>query len=120
MSSEYAAVMSDDRTSRAAFPLRFENERTRELLRLVAERQGMSMNRLAEELIERELEVLALGLEVTLSRTVELLRTYRGEGRADAWAAFAEAEALPEPIQAKRLRPDPDPLGIARAFAVKA
>lgn len=78
------------------------------------------MNHLAEELIERELEILALGLEVSLSRTVELLRTYRGEGRAGAWAAFADAESLPEPVRARRLQPDADPFGIARAFAVEA
>lgn len=112
--------MSDHRPSRTAFPLRFESERTRELLRLVAERQGTSMNHLAEEMIERELEVLALGLEVGLSRTMELLRTYRGEGRAEAWAAFADAESLPEPLSARRVRHDADPFGVARAFAVEA
>lgn len=112
--------MSDRRPPRPAFPLRFENERTRELLRLVAERQGTSMNQLAEEMVERELEVLALGLEISLSRTMELLRTYRGMGRADAWAAFADAESLPEPIRARRMRHDADPFGVARAFAVEA
>ncbi len=112
--------MSAHRQPRSAFPLRFESERTRELLRLVAEKQGMSMNRLAEELIEQELEVLALGLEVSLSRTVELLRAYRGQGRAQAWAAFAEAESLPEPAPTRRVRADADPFGVARAFAVEA
>lgn len=78
------------------------------------------MNRLAEEMIERELEVLALGLEVGLSRTVELLRAYRGAGRAEAWAAFADAESLPEPLPSRRVRHDADPFGVARAFAVEA
>lgn len=107
------------RHPRAAFPLRFESERTRELLRLVAERQGMSMNHLAEEMIERELEVLALGLEVSLSRTVELLRAYRGQGRAGAWARFAAAESLPEPAPARRVPSGSDPFGVARAFAAE-
>ncbi len=104
------------RSSRSSFPLRFEHERTRELLRVVAERQQTSMNQLAEEMIERELEVMALGLEVTMSRTIELLRGYRGDlGRA-SWNAFAESEGQPEPITARRVETDQDPFGVARAF----
>ncbi|MBF6604793.1 MAG: hypothetical protein IVW53_04335 [Chloroflexi bacterium] len=108
--------MTTVRRTRSAFPLRFENERTREMLRVVAERQHTSMNQLAEEMIERELHVLALGLESGLSRTIELLRSYRREGRAEAWAAFADAEGLPEPVAALRVRSDEDPFGVARTF----
>lgn len=104
------------RSSRSSFPLRFEHERTRELLRLVAERQQTSMNQLAEEMIERELEVMALGLEVTMSRTIELLRDYRGGLGEESWSTFAEAEGLPEPVIARRVGPDQDPFGVARAF----
>ena len=101
------------------FPLRFESEQTRELLRLVAEQRGTSMNRLAEEMIGRELEVLALGLEVNLTRTMELLASYRGESRAEAWDAFAEAEGLPDPVRTTRTHADADRFGIAQAFGVK-
>ena len=94
--------MTTQRANRSAFPLRFESERTRDLLRVIVERQHTSMNQLAEAMIARELGVLALGLESTLSRTIELLRSSRGEGRAEAWAAFADGEALPEPIAARR------------------
>lgn len=104
------------RSSRPSFPLRFEHERTRELLRVVAERQQTSMNQLAEEMIERELDVMALGLEVTMSRTIELLRGYRGDLGQASWTAFAEAEGLPEPITARRVEADQDPFGVARAF----
>jgi hypothetical protein len=116
MSLGYPLAMTAERRVRSAFPLRFENERTRELLRVVAEQQHMSMNQLAEEMIERELQVLALGLESNLSETIELLRAYRGEGRAEAWAEFADAEELPEPIAARRVQPDEDAFGVARAF----
>jgi hypothetical protein len=112
--------MTTVRPTRSAFPLRFENERTRDLLRVIAEQQHTSMNQLAEAMIERELGVLALGLESSLSRTMELLRSYRGEGRAAAWAAFADAEALPEPIAARRTQAEEDPFGVARAFEVGA
>lgn len=104
------------RSSRPSFPLRFEHERTRELLRLIADRQQTSMNQLAEEMIERELDVFALGLEVTMSRTIDLLRGYRVERGQESWDAFAEAEGLPEPITARRIDPDEDPFGVARAF----
>lgn len=77
------------------------------------------MNRLAEEMIERELEVLALGLEVSLTRTVELLRAYRGQDRAETWSEFADAEGLPEPIRARRAQPDSDPFGVGKAFAAE-
>src|SRR3990167_2900142 len=118
MSLAYHASMTTQRATRSAFPLRFENERTRDLLRVIAEQQRTSMNRLAEAMIERELGVLALGLESSLSRTMELLRSYRGEGRAAAWAAFADAEALPEPIAARHTQTEEDPFGVARAFEV--
>lgn len=120
MSPGYDSGMVVHRSARSAFPLRFENERTRELLRVIAERQHLSMNQLAEEMIERELQVMALGLESSLSRTIALLRSYRGQGRAEAWAEFADAEALPEPIAARRARPEEDPFGVARAFEVGA
>ena len=112
--------MTEQRQSPATFPLRFANPGTRDLLHLVATRQGLSMNRLIQEMVERELEVLALGLEISLTQTVELLRAYRGEGRAEAWSAFAEAEALPEPLRAQRVEADSDPFGIGRAFATEA
>jgi len=108
--------MAKERAPRSVFPLRFENDRTRELLRVIAERRDTSMNQLAEEMIERELQVMALGLESDMSRTIELLHSYRGEEREAAWAAFAEAEANPEPISARRRRSDEDPFGVARAF----
>ena len=120
MSQAYPSNMTAERPTRSAFPLRVENERTRDLLRVIAEQQHTSMNQLAEAMIERELGVLALGLESSLSRTMELLRSYRGEGRAAAWAAFADAEALPEPIAARRTQAEEDPFGVARAFEVGA
>ncbi len=108
--------------SRAAFSLRFEHARTRELLQAVARHERVSMNRLAEEMIERELEVMALGIEDSLSRTIELLREYRGEGRSEAWQAFAEGEGLPDPVTAHRVRhsDEDDPYGVARAFDATA
>ncbi|MEO7295568.1 MAG: hypothetical protein ABIZ57_05455 [Candidatus Limnocylindria bacterium] len=101
---------------RTTFPLCFRYEQTRQLLRFVAEQRGTSMNQLAEELIQRELETLALGLESKLSRTMELVREYRGERRQESWSRFAQAEALDDPIQTRRMAADDDPYGVAQAF----
>lgn len=83
----------------------------------MAERTNTSMNQLAERMIERELEVLSLGLETDLAQTVELLRSYRSQRRRESWSAFAEAEDREEPIKARRVDVDRDPFGIGRAFA---
>jgi hypothetical protein len=112
--------MEKHRPARPTFSLRFEDDRTRELLRTVANHERVSMNRLAEQMIQRELEVMALGIEDSLSRTMQLLRNYRGQGRREAWEAFAQGEGLPDPVSARRARPSEiekdDPYGVARAF----
>jgi len=43
----------------AKFTLRFRNRQTHELLGLVADQLGMSKNRLAEQMLERELDAAA-------------------------------------------------------------
>ncbi len=75
------------------------------------------MNELAEGMIERQLDHLALGLEEDLAQTMRLLRDYRGGGSHAAWVAFAHAEGtLDDPIKAHKVE-DHDPFGIAAAFA---
>lgn len=102
---------------RRSFSLRFENDDTHQLLRLVADRLGVSMNELAEDLLETQLDVLALGLEEDLAQTMRLLREYRGQGRSHAWRAFALAEgSFEDPIKATKVEDD-DPYGIAAAFS---
>lgn len=102
---------------RRSFSLRFENEDTHQLLRILAGRLGVSMNELAEDMIERQLDHLALGLEEDLAQTMRLLRQYRGQASHAAWAAFANAEGTVEdPIKARKVEDD-DPFGIAAAFA---
>lgn len=109
--------MTTTGAARSSFPLRFANERTRERLRVMAQQLNTSMNQLAEEMIERELEVLSLGLEQNLAQTLELLRSYGGEDRGAAWARFAEAEGNEDPIRTRRIAPERDPYRIADAFA---
>jgi hypothetical protein len=79
--------------ARTKFTLRFRNPETHEILGLVADRYGVSMNRLAEDMLERELRAAALVLELDVSGTLDPLRGYnRAEHLERAVEEFAEAE----------------------------
>lgn len=103
------------------FTLRFQNERTRELLGLVAEELGVSMNQLAEQMLERELGAAALLLERDLVDTVALLREYRREENLERdIQEIAEAEAYErDPLRSRRAEAPryEDALGISKVFA---
>lgn len=102
------------------FTLRFQNRQTHELLGLVAEQLGMSKNRLAEEMLERELEAAALLVERSLDGTLRRLRDYRRDERlGEDIAAFAEGEAFGEdPLRARMVEPGElgDAFGVMKSF----
>ena len=100
----------------SSFPLRFSNPATRERLRVVAEQLGTSMNHLAEEMIERELAALSLGLESELEATIERLRGLRRADIERSLVEWAEAEGQADPIAARMRSDQEDPFGIAAAF----
>lgn len=110
--------MSEDVTK---FTLRFHNQRTHDLLGLVADQLGVSKNNLAEKMLERELEVAALLVERDLDSTLQQLHSYRREERLeDDIAAFAEGEAFEEdPLQARMVEPTrlDDVYGVMQAFS---
>jgi len=103
------------------FTLRFEHPETHELLRLLAARWGISMNRLAEDILERELRIGALLEEAAVLETLELLRRYRPERELQAdIAAIARAEVeVDDPAEGRMVEAAAlaDPHGIAAAFA---
>ncbi len=106
--------------SRRAFTLRFEKEETHQLLAFVSSRLGISMNELAEKMIENELQVASLALQEDLTHTLGLLANYRGDTDANI-ARIAHAEiAYPDPVRARMVGTSEDPLGIAHAFASAA
>ena len=74
------------------FTLRFQRRETHELLRTVADRLGISMNSLIEEMISRELPAFALSIEQDSCGTLELIQAYRGENAQAGLDAFARAE----------------------------
>jgi hypothetical protein len=102
------------------FRLRFEHPETHELLRLLAGRLGVSMNRLAEDILQRELRLGALFEEAAVLETLELLRRYRPEREVDAdIAAIARADVeVDDPAEGRMAGRQrvADPHGIAGAF----
>lgn len=107
--------------SATKFTLRFHNQRTHDLLGLVAEQFGVSKNQLAEELLQRELEAAALLIERDVTDTLELLKGYRRSERlAGDIRAFAEAEVQEvDPLRSRMASPAEvrDAYGVAEAFS---
>jgi len=89
------------------FTLRFRNHKTHEMLGRIAEHHGVSKNRLAEEMLQRELQAAALLLEFDLTGTLKLVQDYTQTAH---WAQdirdSAEAEAYAEdPLKARMVEP---------------
>lgn len=109
--------MSEAHVPRPAFTLRFRNEATHRTLRLAAHALGVSMNELAETAIEHELALLGADLEQKLSRTAELLRSYRGTSAEADVEAFARAEvSVEDPLESRQATIE-DACGIGALFA---
>jgi hypothetical protein len=106
-------------TTPSKFTLRFEHQQTHELLRIVAEHFGTSMNALAEDMISRELQALGLTIEQDLYGTLDLLQRYRADDIEAGLSAFAQAEVeQADPMQAQMVAQPvaTDALGVAEAF----
>ncbi len=109
--------MSETDFQRPAFTLRFRNEATHRTLRLTAHALGVSMNELAETAIEHELALLGADLEQKLTRTAELLRSYRGAGVEEDIEEFARAEVtVDDPLRSRQATLE-DACGIGALFA---
>lgn len=109
--------MTEDATK---FTLRFHSQRTHDLLGVVAGQLGVSKNKLAEDMLERELEAAALLVSRDLDETLRKLRAYPREERlAGDIRAIAEAEAYADdPLKAQMVEPTTasDPYGVLAAF----
>ncbi len=90
--------------TRPAFPLRFKDPETKEMLRLVSDQLGVPMNDLAEDAIRHELVLRGAYLERQLTELVAALKSYKPETDLDAYLdAFASGEADGDPVQARQL-----------------
>lgn len=103
--------------------IRLREEHLYRLLKLLAKQRGISMNRLVEEVLARELELEAALTEERLEHTLAMLRTYRA--KPDQLAQkFAEAEVAEEdPLRSEPVagsnEPDAaDPLGVLGGFSL--
>jgi len=102
----------------AKLTVRIRDERLYSLLKLLAAHRGISMNRLIEQALTRELELEAALTEQELLDTLELLRSYRADD--DEFARrFAEAEvSFADPLRSAPLSAADarDPLGALSGF----
>lgn len=109
--------MNQPATKPPAFTVRFRDRATHRALRLTAELLGVSMNELAERAIARELAVLGVDLEERLTRTAELLRSYRESDLEQAIEDFVRAEVTVEDPLRARMVPADDAYGVGAVFA---
>lgn len=111
----------------STFPLRFRTERLRQLVREVAEREGISQNELLEQAAEHEVvargALLADDLESSATRLRSATVGVYDELVARSLQAFAHGESSPEPLRPRRItrRPEgspaqPNPIGAVDAF----
>ena len=104
-------------SDRSTFSLRFDDDLTHRALRTVARARNVSINALIGEMIARELPREIEQVESELAGSLDALRSYK-RAFADDWAAFAKAEGeVGDPLQAARVDPSTDPLGIEAVFA---
>jgi hypothetical protein len=103
---------------RPSLKVRFDDRETPRLLRLIATRLGVSMNALAEDMIGRELRVMAEGMELDLTTTIARLREHTARSAEEQAEDFARAEVENEdPLMSHQVTtPLGDPFGVEAAF----
>lgn len=104
--------------NRSSLKVRFDDEANLRLLRILSSRLGVSMNRLAEDMIAREAHVLAAGLELDMATTLVALNGFRAPSPEVQAAEFASAEVENEdPLRSRRIgSAAADPFGVEAAF----
>lgn len=115
-------------TPRGAFPLRFKDERLRELVREVAEIEHVSQTDLIEEAVAHELIFRGARLADDLAEAARRIGRLTDAQRTDlidrSIDEFVEGEGLPDPIRARALHSTTeltevateDPLGVLATF----
>lgn len=95
------------RPTRPMFSLRFRSEGLRDLVREIAQREGMSQNELLEVAAEHEViargALLADHLELSASRLRSLSDRAAGDMIGASIDAFIAGEANPEPLRPRRI-----------------
>lgn len=120
---------------RPTFSLRFTHAGLRDMVRAVADRDGISQNELLEQAAEHEVVVRGLLMADELEAAAVRLRTLTAPAAAEliaqSLATFVQGEANPEPLRPYKvsrpaeLAPDAErsagagPLGAVAAFGRK-
>lgn len=95
----------------SAFPLRFHNPRTRELVKAVAETERISQNELIEQAVEHEIrlrgQLLAEDLASAAAKLAALSVDERAARIVDSINDAAVSEGGAEPFAARALYSDP-------------
>lgn len=87
-----------------AFPIRFKDPSTKEMLRLVSDQLGVPMNDVAEAAIRNELILLGVGIERQLTEIVAALRSYSPAADLDRLIEeIGAGEELGDPLRATRV-----------------
>lgn len=94
----------------STFPLRFRQERIRELVRVVAEREGISQNELLEQAAEHEVVARGALLVEELEASAARLRTITASAHRSLVESsldnFAKGESLPDPLRPRQITRD--------------
>jgi len=95
--------------ARKAFSLRLGDQRLRELVREVADREHLSQNELIEQAVEHEViargAMLAEDLAAAADRLARLTAEQSARLVTRSIDSFGAGESRPEPVQARALRP---------------
>jgi hypothetical protein len=96
----------------STFPLRFRQERIRDLVRLVAEREGISQNEFLEQAAEHEVvargALLAEELEASATRLAAMTAAAYRSLVDSSLDDFAEGEGRPDPLRPRQIRRQSD------------
>lgn len=108
----------------STFPLRFRHERVRELVRLVAEREGISQNELLEQAAEHEVVARGALLVEELEASTARLRTLTAKAYRSLVESslddFAKAEGLPDPLRPRQITRDPGRITVDAGYGAVA
>ncbi len=108
----------------STFPLRFRQERIRELVRVVAEREGISQNELLEQAAEHEVvargALLAEELEASAARLSALTSAAYSSLLEAGLADFAQGESRPDPLCARQITGHPETTSMEAGYGAVA
>ena len=110
-----ARLRKDGDMASSTFPLRFRQQHIRELVRVIAEKEGISQNELLEQAAEHEVvargALLAEELVASASRLGAMTAAAYQSLVESSLEEFARGESLPDPLRPRLVTRHPDTEG---------